>query len=66
MSGYITVAVSQELLDLMLTDWSPPCRVKMIECPGSGTGWTMIAEPVDNPVENVSPANESAELSNDR
>lgn len=41
----VTVLVSTELL-AELGDWSPPVQVKIIETPGVGTGYEMIARSV--------------------
>lgn len=38
----VTVLVSRELLE-ELGQWSAPVQVKIVETPGVGTGWEMIA-----------------------
>jgi hypothetical protein len=39
----VTVLVSRELLK-RLGEWSESVRVKVVETPGVGTGWEMIAQ----------------------
>lgn len=39
----VTVLVSPELIAQMDGEWSPPVQVQVIETPGVGTGWEMIA-----------------------
>lgn len=38
----VTVLVSRELLE-QLGEWSEPVQVKVVETPGVGTGWELIA-----------------------
>ena len=42
---YVTVWVSTELL-AELREWSDPVQVKIVETPGSGTGYEMVARTV--------------------
>jgi hypothetical protein len=42
----VTVLVDTELL-AELGDWSQPVQVKIIETPGAGTGYELIAREVD-------------------
>lgn len=39
----VTVLVARELIDGMQGDWSPPVQVRIVETPGIGTGWELIA-----------------------
>lgn len=49
----VTVLVSRELL-AELGEWSAPVQVKVVETPGIGTGWEMIARTYgERPVESA-------------
>lgn len=39
----VTVLVSPELIEQMKDEWSPPVQIQIIETPGVGTGWELIA-----------------------
>lgn len=45
----VTVKVSPELLKQM-GEWSEPVQVKIMETPGTGTGYEMIARRVESKV----------------
>lgn len=49
----VTVLVSRELLE-ELGEWSPPVQVRIVETPGTGTGWEMTARTYQ-PVEGGEP-----------
>lgn len=46
MSDVVTVLVSRELIELLGDDWSEVVQIKLIETPGVGTGYEMIARTV--------------------
>lgn len=45
----VTVLVSPELIAQMKDDWSPPVQVQIIETPGVGTGWELVARRIYAP-----------------
>lgn len=47
----MTVLVSPELIKQMNGEWSEPVQVQVIETPGIGTGWEMIARTYPPPNE---------------
>lgn len=50
----VTVLVSPELID-ELGEWGPPAQVRIIETPGVGTGWELIARRIYGPEEGAKP-----------